>query len=105
MTASEALAALKRKCKILSDCFTDEELTGFLDDYKVADEPPNPLPDPYEPTYTYDIRRSIYDALTSAISALPASFSRGGVSYTSNDLMKLRAKFSAVGSVVLSRDI
>ncbi|EIW20716.1 hypothetical protein SAMN04515679_1802 [Pelosinus fermentans] len=90
---------MKRQCKLLSEALSNEELIDFLNDYKVEDTPPDPLPDDYIPTATYNIRKSIYDALCSAITVVDQSFSRGGVSYTKADLFKLRRQYMTVGVV------
>lgn len=89
MTQAEALAKMKRQCKILPDIFTDEELNGFLDDRK-SDA-------------GYDLRRSIYDALGSALTVADQAFSRGGVSVTKYDLIKIRRQFGTAGAVSLNR--
>lgn len=103
MTEAEALATMKRKCKVLSEVFTDADLIGFLNDYAVVDSPPDPLPDPYTPTATYNIRRSTYDALTSALTVMEQSTSRGGVSVTYADLFKIRRQFSTAGVISCAR--
>ena len=104
MTQAEALAAMKRRAKVLSEFFTDEELIGFLDDEKTADTPPDPLPVDWVQTYTYDVRRSTYDALTSALTVAEQSVSRGDVSVTYADLFKLRRQFATAGVVSLAHD-
>lgn len=101
MTQLEALAAMKRKAKVLSEFFTDDELTAFLDDRKIADEIPDPLPEGWVQTYTYDVRASIYDALTSALTVAEQSTTRGGVSVTYADLFKIRKQFATAGTVSL----
>lgn len=103
MIEADALAAMKRKCKVLADFFSDAELVGFLNDYADPDEPPDPLPEPYIPTATYDLRRSTYDALTSALTVMEQSNSRGGVSATYADLFKIRRQFAIAGVVRCER--
>lgn len=103
MTEAEALATMKRKCKVLSEYFTDAELSGFLSDRAIPDAPPDPLPDDYTPTVTYDIRRSTYDALTSALTVMEQSTSRGGVSVTYADLFKIRRQFATAGVISCAR--
>lgn len=104
MNEIEALATMKRQCKVLSKVMQDDELIGFLNDYKVDDLPPDPLPDPYIPTATYNIRKSIYEALGSAISVMDQSFSRGGVSSTKVDLIALRKEFRPRVVTAIVRD-
>ena len=101
MTQIEALAAMKRKAKVLSEFFTDEELTAFLEDRKITDEIPNPLPVDWVQTYTYDLRPSIYDALTSALTVAEQSTTRGGVSVTYADLFKIRKQFATASTISL----
>lgn len=103
MTEATALETMKRKCKVLADFFTDSELVGFLNDYAVPDTPPDPLPDPYTPTAAYDIRRSTYDALTSALTVMEQSTTRGGVTVTYADLFKIRRQFASAGVVSCAR--
>ena len=95
------LAAMKRKAKVLSEFFTDEELTAFLDDKKIADTPPDPLPVDWVQTYTYDIRASIYDALTSALTVAEQSTTRGGITVTYADLFKIRKQLATAGTISL----
>ena len=95
------LAAMQRKAKVLSEFFTDEELMAFLDDQKIADTPPDPLPEGYVQTYTYDIRASIYDALTSALTVAEQSTTRGGITVTYADLFKIRKQFATAGTISL----
>lgn len=95
MTETEALAKMKRQCKVLSEALTDNELIGFLDDYRTG----------ADPDYTYDMRRSIYEALGSAMTVLDQQFSRGGVSYTRADLFRLRKQFRPLVVGVVVRDI
>jgi hypothetical protein len=104
MNEIEALATMKRQCKILSKVMQDDELIGFLNDHKIDDIPPDPLPDPYIATATYNIRRSIYEALGSAITVLDQSFSRGGVSSTKVDLLALRKEFRPRVVTAIVRD-
>ena len=96
MTEATALETMKRKCKVLADFFSDSELVGFLNDYAVVDTPPDPLP-----TATYDIRRSTYDALTSALTVMEQSTTRGGVTVTYADLFKIRRQFATAGVINL----
>ena len=103
MTESDALSTMKRKCKVLADYFSDAELVGFLNDYSVPDAPPDPLPEEYQPTATYDLRRSTYDALTSALTVMEQSNSRGGVAVTYADLFKIRRQFSTAGVISCAR--
>ena len=95
MTEAEALAKMKRQCKVLSEALTDTELVGFLNDHRTG----------ADPDYTYDLRRSIYEALGSAMTVLDQQFSRGGVSYTRADLFKLRKQFRPLVVGVVVRDI
>lgn len=94
MTEVDALVAMKRKCKCLADGFTDVELTAFLNDYRTG----------ADPNYTYDLRKSIYDALGSMATADYTQWSAGGLSYTKESLLTLRKQFGTVGSVACVRD-
>jgi len=92
MTESDALTQLKRQCKVLSKVMTDDELIGFLNDYKAGVD--------------YDVRRSIYHALTSAITVMDQIMKRGGVDSTKADLLEIRKMFRPRGVVsVVVRDI
>jgi len=106
MTESEALTAMKCECKILVDAMTDTELTYFLTkNSKVVG------------TETlYNLNRAIYEALRSAITVLPMSFSRGGITHTRDELRTTlkefqrkslvgSADFPGVGIGVVVRDI
>ncbi|MDT8901165.1 hypothetical protein [Anaeroselena agilis] len=98
MTAAEALATMKRKCLVLAEVFTDPQLTGFLDDHRTGagtDDDP----------YVYDVRRSIYDALTSAATVEHNSFSRGGVSISRTDFLRLRRQFATAGTISAVRTV
>jgi len=95
MTEPEALTQLKRQCKVLSLVMTDIELTGFLDDYKTG----------ADPDFIYDIRRSIYHALTSALTVMDQVMKRGGVDCTKADLLKIRKMFRPGVITVVIRDI
>jgi hypothetical protein len=101
MTETEALSKMKRKCLVLSQFFNDTDLAGFLNDYAVQDSPPSPLPDDYVATAVYDIRRSTYDALTSALTTMEQSTTRGGVTTTYADLFKIRRQFATAGVISL----
>lgn len=103
MTQTQALAAVKRKCKVLPEILSDEELIGFLNDYAVVDVPPDPLPENYEATAVYDIRRSIYDALGSALTVMEQSTTRGGITVTYADLFKLRRQYATAGVIACAR--
>lgn len=94
MTETEALAKMKRQCKVLSSVLTDEDLVGFLTDHRSGTEP----------DYRYDIRRSIYEALGSAITVLDQQMSRGGVSQMRADLFLLRKQFRPLTVGVTVRD-
>lgn len=94
MTQAEALAKMKRQCKVLSEVLTDDELSAFLDDHKKGEAP----------DVVYDLRRSIYDALGSAMTVLDQQMSRGGVSYTRADLFLLRRQFRPLTVGVVVRD-
>jgi len=100
MTEADALTAIKTECKILSDVFTDTELTYFLENNRTDDGTGTSV-------YVYNLNRAIYQALLSAITALPTSFSRGGVSSTRDDLKSLLKiyKLKGVGIGVVVRDI
>jgi hypothetical protein len=98
MTEAEALATMKRKCKCLSDGFTDVELTAYLNDYAVT------VTVDTVSTTTYDIRRSTYDALGSMATADFTQWSAGGLSYTKESLSTLRKQFTTVGSVASVRE-
>lgn len=93
MTEAEASETMKRKCKVLADFFTDSELVGFLNDYAVTSDTET----------TYDIRRSIYDALTSALTVMEQSTTRGGVTTSYADLFKIRRQFATAGVVSCAR--
>lgn len=95
MTEAEALDKMKRQCKVLSEVFMDTELTAFLLDYRTGTEP----------DCTYNIRRSIYDALTSAITVVNQEEKRGGASWTRADLFKIREAFKVRGIAVVVRDV
>ena len=95
MTEADALATMKRKCAVLSQIFTDDILTAFLNDYEITEAD--------GVTNDYNIRQAIYDALTSAMSTQPTSISRGGVT-TTLDLAKVRSQFATVGTVRMTRD-
>ncbi|MBU2703683.1 hypothetical protein Ga0466249_004831 [Sporomusaceae bacterium BoRhaA] len=94
MTEAEALSKMKRKCLVLSQFFNDADLTGFLDDYKTG-EGTDASP------YVYDVRRSTYDALTSALTTMEQSTTRGGVTTTYADLFKIRRQFATAGVISL----
>ena len=83
MDETAALAKMKRQCKVLSEALTDAELVEFLNDYRTGSDP----------DYTFDIRRSIYDALGSAMTVLDQQGSQGGISWTRADLFQLRKQF------------
>lgn len=104
MTEVEALATMKRKCKILTEVFNDGELIGFLNDYAVKDPQPDPLPENYTPTASYDIRRSIYDALTSALTVVEDMMSRGGVYINRYDLIRIRRSYATAGVISCARN-
>lgn len=96
MNEIEALATIKRQCKVLSKVMADDELIGFLNDYKTG----------IDPDFIYDLRRSIYSALTSAITVMDQSLNRGGVSNTKADLLEIRKMFRPKGVIsVVVRDI
>jgi len=95
MSGSDALAQMKRQCKVLSNVMTDDELKGFLDDCKTG----------IDPDFVYDVRRSIYRALTSAITVMDQSFSRGGVAVTKANLLEIRKMFRSGVIAVVVRDI
>lgn len=90
MSEAEAIQSLKIECKLLADVFTDEELLYFLNKYKTDAE--------------YNIRKSIYDALTSALSVEAQYESRGGISVNRIDLIKVRNMYAQVSVVKLIRD-
>lgn len=94
---------MKRKCKVLQEILSDDDLIGFLNDYAVVDTPPDPLPENYEATATYDIRRSIYDALGSALTIMEQSTTRGGITVTYADLFKLKRQFATAGVIACAR--
>jgi len=107
MTEIEALTAIKTECKILSDAFSDTELIYFLTKNSKDDG---------TGTSIYNLNRAICDALRSAITVLPVSFSRGGVVEKREDLKSLlkdyqrkamvgNADFPGVGIGVVIRDI
>lgn len=109
MTEADALTMMKRQCKILSQALTDTELIGFLNDNSKDDGTGTG-------TLLYNMNKAIYNALSSAITVLPSTFSRGGVSSTSNDLNNTlkdwqrraavgNSDFPGVGIGVLIRDI
>ena len=84
MDQTEALTTMKRKCKVLGSVFSDPELIGFLDDYKTG----------ASPDIIYDIRRSIYDALGSAITVMDQQLKRGEVTSIKADLLQIRKQFA-----------
>jgi hypothetical protein len=90
MTEQEALTAIKTECKILSDALTDDELKYFLNKNSKDDGNDGKL---------YNMNRAIYEALSSAITALPKSFSRGGVSSTLGDLSSVLKEYKAKAMV------
>ena len=96
MTEAEALSQMKRKCKVLAELFSDADLTGFLTDWRTGDGVDVP--------YEWDVRRSTYDALTSALTVMEQSVTRGGVSVTYADLFKLRRQYATAGVISLAPD-
>jgi hypothetical protein len=92
MTEAEALTAIKTECKILSDALTDTELLYFLNKNSKDDGSG-------AGTKLYNLNRAIYEALGSAITALPKSFSRGGVSSTLRDLQSVLKEYKAKAMV------
>lgn len=92
MTEAEALAAMKRKCKVISEFLSDDELTGFLNDYRTG-------AGTEESPYVYDVRHSTYDALTSALTVMEQSSTRGSVSVTYADLFRIRRQFATAGVI------
>ena len=82
---------MKRLCHVLGDCFTDEELQAFADDRTTT----------VDTVSTVDVRGAIYDALTSAATTEFNSMTRGGVSMTRPDFMRLRRQFASAGTVSL----
>lgn len=95
MTDNEALAIMKRKCLVLKQFFTDEELAAFLAEYRTG-EGTELSP------FVYDVRRSTYDALTSALTVAEQSTTRGNVTVTYADLFSLRKQFATAGTISLS---
>lgn len=89
--AETSIQKMKRLCHVLGDCFTDEELQAFADDRTTT----------VDTVSTVDIRGAIYDALTSAATTEFNSMTRGGVSMTRPDFMRLRRQFSSAGTVSL----
>jgi len=89
MDEATALINIKTECKLLAEVFTDTELIYFLNKYKVDTE--------------YNIRKSIYSALTSCLSTEAQAFSRGSISVTNVDLIKLRNMFASSGTVGVYR--
>jgi hypothetical protein len=94
MTEAEALSKMKRKCLVLSQFFNDTDLVGFLDDNK-SGAGTEAAP------YFYDIRRSTYDALTSVLTTMEQSTTRGGVTTTYADLFKIRRQYATAGVISL----
>lgn len=94
MTDNEALATMKRKCLVLKQFFTDEELAEFLAEYRTG-EGTELSP------FVYDVRRATYDALTSALTVAEQSTTRGGVSVTYANLFSLRKQFATAGTISL----
>jgi len=91
MTEAEALAKMKRLCRVLPNVFTDDELKGFLSD-NLADA-------------VYNVRASIYDALTSAATTEYNTIDRGNASETRTDFMRLRRQFSTAGTISAVRTV
>ena len=106
MTGEEAVTAMKTECAVLDGALTDTQLLYFLNkNSKTVDG-----------ATVYNLNRAIYEALGSAITILPVTFSRGGVSHTRDDLTKTLKEFQrkaavgdsnfpGVGIGVLIRDI
>ena len=95
MTDNEALATMKRKCLVLKQFFADEELAAFLAEYRTG-EGTELSP------FVYDVRRSTYDALTSALTIAEQSTTRGNVTVTYANLFSLRKQFATAGTISLS---
>ena len=89
--AETNIQKMKRLCHVLGDCFTDDELQAFVDDRTTV----------VDTVTTFDIRGAIYDALTSAATTEFNSMSRGGVSMTRPDFMRIRRQFATAGTVSL----
>lgn len=87
MDEATALTAIKIECKLLAEVLTDEELLYFLNKHKTAAE--------------YNIRKSIYSALTSVITNEEQSFKRGSITSTKIDLLKLRNMYATFGTMEL----
>ncbi len=107
MTQAEAVTVMKTECKILADALSDDELIYML----TKNSKYNSIG-----TIVYNINRAICDALRSAITVLPISFSRGGVVEKREDLRSLlkeyqrkamvgNADFPGVGIGVIIRDL
>ena len=94
MIEADAIQAMKVGCLALKEIFTDEELVVFLNQYKVQTDTDT----------TYNIRRSIYAALTSALSVAEQSITRGGVSITKYNLSEIRSGFASAGTVNVYRE-
>lgn len=108
MTATEALVSMKTECAVLAEALTDVQLLYFLRKHSKATETVG--------TNLYNMNKAIYEALGSALTVLPMSFSRGGVAYTRADLQKTlkeyqrkavagNSDFQGVGIGVVIRDI
>ena len=92
MTQADAITAMKTECLLLNDIFTDEQLIYFLTKYQSTDDSNNVI---------YNIRQSIYSALTSCITTEEQSLSRGGVSVTKADLFSIRKMYGSCGTAEL----
>ena len=88
--AETNLERMKRLCHVLAGNFTDTELQGFIDDRTVET--------------VVNLRGAIYDALTSAATTEYNSMSRGAVTQTRPDFMRLRRQFATAGTVSLEAD-
>lgn len=99
MTEQEALAGIKIECKLLAEVFTDTELIYFLNKYKTTNIDLN-----LNSVTTYNIRKSIYDALTSILSTEAQYESRGDISMNRVDLIKVRNMFAQVSVIKVYRN-
>lgn len=89
MTEAEAIAAMKAECAVLDGALADATLTYFLNKNSKA----------VDGVTVYNLNRAIYEALGSALTVLPVTFSRGGVSHTREDLTRTLKEFQRKAAV------
>lgn len=95
MTEEEAVAQAKRKCLILKEFLTDEDIKSFLSESLNETE-----------EYTEQvINIAIVEMLKAILPVAPISYSRGNISISRTDIEKVLKEFQnkQIGSINLRR--